>query len=167
MCVGRKGQQVHEHAWALSTITGLAGTIHASARIFAFSLKRLPTTRFHCTSHDIDAASYVRSSYSTYLSRLLQRSDATRPAACVNVIQPYHGDDNDSRERRGPCSSHAGSRTVCTLADTRACHMSHAKREIGFRQLRDARQDSAWAHALSRCDREGVRDGDISSWVCI
>ena len=57
--------------------------------------------------------------------------------------------------------------TVFMLADTRACHMSHAKREIGFRQLRDARHDSAWAHALSRCDRDGVRDGELGSWACI
>jgi hypothetical protein len=138
MCVGRKGQQVHEHAWALSTITGLAGTIHASARIFAFSLKRLPTTRFHCTSHDIDAASYVRSSYSTYLSRLLQRSDANRPAACVNVIQPYHGDDNDSRERRGPCSSHAGSRTDRLYARRHSC-MPHVSRQTRDRVSSAAR----------------------------
>ena len=89
MCVGRKGQQVHEHAWALSTITGLAGTIHASARIFAFSLKRLPTTRFHCTSHDIDAVSYVRSSYLLESTTAAKRCDQTRSVRGYNSTVPW------------------------------------------------------------------------------
>jgi hypothetical protein len=48
------------------------------------------------------------------------------------------------------------------LADTSAtCLTPDARSGFDCLQLRDARQDSAWAHTLSICDRGGIRVEDL------
>jgi hypothetical protein len=51
------------------------------------------------------------------------------------------------------------------LADTSAtCLTPNARSGFECLQLRDARQDSAWTHALSICERGGVRVEDPAWW---
>jgi hypothetical protein len=137
--------------------TYLINACHSLSRErYAQALTRSPSPDIETASHDIGMGcrASVRASHSAtyYSSRPRDHGSEARPkhtgpservnfaSLCIIIVRRKRR----LGERRSVSLSHARS-SLCS--QTYECHMSHAKCEAGVSS--DAKQDSAWAYALS------------------